>query len=512
MMMKCVLYLLFLILTQTTVALDTNQNLDYLFNNHGKLSYGFFSTMGSSYYEEKNTLGVDRSKIFLFFFKVKYKGIFTASPGVNLEHSINLDYFFNNPDAPFSTPDSSFANNNLTDLLNLQTLCLNLDLFFPDETRQTTVSLGLKKQENFLSNSYFENYLYPEKSSGIAVNFFNDQTGNMYLTIIDILNLYQDKYTEVYSFKNFPQKENFVIGDSNDDWFSFRSGVIYQTPDANLRDHYILNFRFSSFFTRYGSVFGGSDNTSFDGDQIQNDYLFHYSASSLLKSGKVKFTADFSAVDGIDRRQPDLFGYSRDISIDGLLARTGVDILLFQSGPFSQNLTLDILYADGPVYNEYNQLTNYGYVGVVSPSQNFPVTGQSWGFSPFAISDTNGISFLRNYGLFHSSGSALIDFKLVFGIYSKLTIKPGISLFFDTVKENTENIFEETKSYPDMNSRYIGNETSIDISISFLNNTVLQLNGGIFTPGKGFKNMYPGLYTQNENYIIMVNLKFSAGF
>lgn len=372
---------------------------------------------------------------------------------------------------------------------------------------------------------FFSNYVLPESVNGLAVFADTKSLGRFYLIVVDVMDIYQNALYKPYCCSDFPDKNSLIIGNSQTDLLTFRSGFFYETPNLFVKNEppskngsqdqgfhkrllkfYLLKFYLGTLFTGYGSVQGSTEQAQAGSGFSDQDYLFHYFLGSRFAWKNFRMIAEVSMSNGIDHKAPNIFGYSRDIKTNGLYLRLGAG-LLFKKNFYTNVFRLSFMYADGPLNDANGNTQSYGYVASGNHETGGLLVNQAMGFRPYALSLSDGISNNKNQVFYHSSGAAILLFNYSF-IFPPLVIDLQCRFYVDSRRNfYGKSILQNPLSY--LQSRYIGNEDTISFIYVISPNLQLYLTPAIFIPGPVYFSQQYGMAGLN-NQEIMYGFLFGA--
>ena len=340
---------------------------------------------------------------------------------------------------------------------------------------------------------------FPQEIQGLLINA-NSAFGNLNFLALDILNLYQNWILPPALYGKTAKVSSDIIGNFQGDALSFRSGIIYQTPDIFKNTKPLKWYwNLSTLFTRYGPVITGIDRADGTGKYSDNDYIFHYGLTTYLKWINFSVLLESCLSNGVDRKLPDLFGNSMDISANGLFLRTGIFWDIPAKSPARHILELNVMYSEGPVMNTTGTIANYGFTAPGLQDFGGFLLNHVWGFKPYSMSLNNGVVHNRSNGYYHSSGAISVNlaYKVLFqtlGLYFQSRF-----LFDSAIYNEKLNIFTDKTIFPNFQSRYIGNENIISVIIKM--NTMIQwfFSAEIFIPGESFLYVKNGIFSDKDD-------------
>jgi len=413
----------------------------------------------------------------------------------------NLNYF--QTTQPYINRDPKSFNINL--------LYINFNISKSDDLF-LDVTLGRQFLNHiYLREDFFYNVLYPDKINGLLVKTGNQNLGTFHILAMDVLNLFENWAESPRQYDNIPLQTSDIIGNYNGDIFSFRSGVLYNTPNIiKNNDHIQWIFYLNSIFTRYGPVISGVDRSGKSGSFTDNDYLFHYGLGTFFRLYDVVTLVEICRSEGIDRKPPDIFGNLKDISTNGYFIRLGIFVILPKIKGITHDLRIDSMFSEGPKYDTFGNKKSYGFVSAGNHEFGGFLLNNIWGFRPYSLSLDNGIVNHLSYGYYHSSGALAFNIRYQIYFDNSLSFHFKTAFLYDTsIYGDSKDIFLKNTMFEKFENRYIGNENSVTGIFSISPVFQLYLTFDVFTPGKLYQYFNHGIYENKKSdfYGIMAGVK-----
>ncbi|MDH4199458.1 MAG: hypothetical protein OEV66_03670 [Spirochaetia bacterium] len=432
--------------------------------------------------------------------------LWQASSNVNIQTEISGNpYFGGFNESKNYLPQTFSLEPDFSSLLKIKSLFSSIRIL-DSNALSLLATIGRQPvQMQSTYNNYFINFILPENSDGIVLKMKGEKFGTFQVIGVDFMDILDNLPEKAYCCADYPKKNPSIIGNFGGDILSFRSGAFFESLDfLAASDKSTWRFYLESFFTRYGPVPGGTDRASGTGNFTDNDYVFHYGAASFFESGNFKMLLEAQFSRGIDRKPPDILGNGDDIATNGLFARSGIFYSVCGWLNMRHIFFLNLAYADGAVFDFSGRKSNYGFTAYGNHESGGLILNHAWGFRPYSLSLSQGISNRLSYGFYHANGAAQINFGYSFSPISWLTLDFMSWFVFDTTRfDNAPNIFAPNGIYKDFFDRYLGNENMVSLFFQIRKELEIRLSGDVFIPGKFYKSQTANIVLALPNIFAM---------